>query len=437
VCIAITVMGMASAVSAQTVPAAPPNQGLFGGVRPETNAKSRLDLTASLVEGYDSDVPTTLQSQVDPSNLQTGGATTTFLGAADYQWRNTWGVLAAKASTNVRHYADLGEVQNLGQSAGIGASFRLSEHSTLLVNQAAAYSPTFLYGIIPTTDSAVQPGDDLGTPSDYSVLDFASYSYTSSLAYTRSLSRRGGLSVSGQFVYTDRVQETAVWRDVTSTDVRAQYSHGMSRNTSLTVGSSFRSGAIGYVDDSQTKELALGIGAEHTRMLSPTRQVRYRFRLGPVAADVPDTSEGVGTIERQYYLETEVGVDYPVVRNWQVRGTFRRRLEYDPDLPEPVFANGGSIGADGLLHRRVDLSVSAAYSSGASLLSKNNLRFDVYTGDVRIRLAFNRTLAAYGEYLYFYYDFRGSSEFVSVLPPGLERNGVRAGLTVWLPALRR
>ena len=112
-------------------------------------------------------------------------------------------------------------------------------------------------------------------------------------------------------------------------------------------------------------------------------------------------------------------------------------MEYLADLPVPVFADGFGAGVDGLISRRVDVSASAGYSNGESALGRDSLQFDTYTGNLRVRYALSRTFAMYGEYLYYYYDFRGSAQLLVGIPPGLERNGVRAGLTLWVPALRR
>jgi hypothetical protein len=65
--------------------------------------------------------------------------------------------------------------------------------------------------------------------------------------------------------------------------------------------------------------------------------------------------------------------------------------------------------------------------------------FDTFTVDVKARVAITRTIATYYEYLYYYYDFRGNTLLLlgPGVPPGLKRNGVRAGLTLWMPAYRR
>ena len=47
------------------------------------------------------------------------------------------------------------------------------------------------------------------------------------------------------------------------------------------------------------------------------------------------------------------------------------------------------------------------------------------------------TLATYAEYVYYFYDFGDNVRLAPGVPSGLERNGVRVGLTLWVPALRR
>jgi hypothetical protein len=90
----------------------------------------------------------------------------------------------------------------------------------------------------------------------------------------------------------------------------------------------------------------------------------------------------------------------------------------------------------GLLSRRVDLGFNAGYSRGASVLNTAS-PFDTYTASVRSRIAATETIALQLEYLYYFYDFQEGSLLAPGLPPRLERNGIRAGVTFWIPALGR
>jgi len=133
----------------------------------------------------------------------------------------------------------------------------------------------------------------------------------------------------------------------------------------------------------------------------------------------------------------ESEVQYPLGRTWQVRGNFRRGVEYVVDIPEPVFSSSLGLSVGGLLTRRLDLTGFAGYSSGASLVNPDVLVYDTYTGDVRVRYGITRQLGAFIEYLYYFYDFRAGRKVPLGVPPGLERNGVRVGMSLWIPTLRR
>jgi hypothetical protein len=199
-----------------------------------------------------------------------------------------------------------------------------------------------------------------------------------------------------------------------------------------------RTGDYGYAGIAETTEHTFGFGVDLVRRLSATRETSLNVSVGATAADVPLSTEvGLLTLHRRYLGNAAVGLGYQFGRTWQARADFRRGIEYIVDLPEPVFADGAGVSVAGMLNRRVDLVLLAGYSNGESLINRNGLVYDTYTGNVRVRYAMTRELATFVEYLYYYYDFRGTIELADGIPQGVERNGIRAGLTLWMPALRR
>lgn len=429
----------AAGVSAQTV-APPQGPGLFGQSRPDAGAKNKLDLTLSFVQGYDSDVPRDLQSIVDSGSPQPGGFATTGNASAGYSWRGTRSAVSGNGSISLRHYMDVGETRSLGHGAGIGFSTRLSSRTTVRVNQSASFSPAYFYGLFPT-DTELVPGDTPPptTPDapDYAVSTHDSYSYATDVNLGHNFSSRSNVTIAGQLLYADRLNETGLWRDSSAQELRAVFTRGLRRNTALHLGSKYWSGPFGYTAENRMTEVALEIGLDYNHRLSATRQVRYRFRIGPSFSKVPDFLRGTENSLKRYHVAPEVGIDYPLSQRWSARADYKRGLEYVIDLPEPVFADSLSVAVNGLVTRRVDLSFSAGYSSGASLLSQDSLTYDTYVGTAQMRYAFTRTVAVYGEYLRYFYDFRGVNQVIAGLPSGLERNGIRVGLTAWLPALRK
>jgi len=432
----IAVVCVASPASAQSVAAPRAPQGVFGAVRPDTGAKTKLDVTASLAQGYDDDVPAELGSTLDPSSLQTGGPWTMVNAAANYAWAGKRAEFGATGASNLRYFADVGETRSVGHNAGVGLTLRLPSRTTFLVNQGAAYSPTYLYDLFPT-GAVTEPGSTPTTAPDYSVSTFDTYAYSTLMTLRHDFTSRVRLSFTGDYFYTDRVNETPQWQDSNAHSLGSEYSQNLGRNLMLVGAYHYRTGEFGFEGGGKTSEHGVEFGMDYTRPLSATRRATFDARLGASGADY-DTVTASGLLPvRQYRATGQAGIGFEFARTWQTRAYFRRALEFVMDLPVPVFANGVGASMAGMVARRIDVLASAGYSSGASALNRNGLIFDTYTGNLRVRYAFKRSLAAYGEYIYYYYQFQGTTQLAPGFPPGLERNGVRAGLMLWMPALRR
>ena len=433
---AVVLLATAGAAGAQGIvpPRAP--QGLFGGILPDAGARVRLDVSASIVEGYDDDVPAEVQPVVDRSSLQSGGFSTFLTGAAAFAYRGSRAEVAANASSTVRYYGELGETRSVGHSAGVGVDARLSDRATLLLNQSVSYSPTYFYDLFPI-GGVVEPGDAGTTTSDFTVSDRESTTYRTTASLRHEFSTRDRLTLGGEYEYTDRLSESDVWSDISGYTFRGGFSRDLARNTTLSTSGRYHSGHHGYIREGLTTELGADVGLEFRKPLSATRQTAVRFSVGLTGLDLPESRTAVPGDRRQYRTVGDVSYAFQFGRTWEARAGARRGVEYLADLPEPVFADSVSAGVDGLLSRRVDVAASAGYSNGESVLNRGGERFDTYSATAQLRVALGRSVATYVQYLYYYYDFRGTTQLLAGIPAALERQGVRVGLTVWAPALRR
>jgi hypothetical protein len=181
----------------------------------------------------------------------------------------------------------------------------------------------------------------------------------------------------------------------------------------------------------------IDIGANYSRPLSATRRAVFGFTFGSSAISALQTA--IPGQERLYRAHGNVLVAYQFNKKWQARANYRRELQYVPELAEPVFTGGFSGAIDALLTPRMDFMATAGYSSGSSALSRGAAAatLETYTANVRWRFALTRTLAVYSEYIYYFYEFDARTPLTATVPPGLERNGVRVGLNVLVPMLRR
>jgi hypothetical protein len=101
----------------------------------------------------------------------------------------------------------------------------------------------------------------------------------------------------------------------------------------------------------------------------------------------------------------------------------------DPFIGDRVVASlGGFIG------RRTDLYFSGGYVTGSFGLSDRN--FDTAVAGARFRTALTRNLALFAQYFYYQYTFAESVAEDLFVPTAQERQGFRAGLTIWVPLLR-
>jgi hypothetical protein len=89
--------------------------------------------------------------------------------------------------------------------------------------------------------------------------------------------------------------------------------------------------------------------------------------------------------------------------------------------------------ARGFLSRRVDLSFSGSVARGNLSQINTASAFTTYTADARLQRAVGKTLAAYAEYLYYFYDFGRGIQLPVGVSPTLTRNTIRVGLSLWLP----
>ena len=106
-------------------------------------------------------------------------------------------------------------------------------------------------------------------------------------------------------------------------------------------------------------------------------------------------------------------------------------------FPDAFFSDAVSFNAAGQAGRRTRITMSAAYNDGqmglAALTGRN---YEMYTATAGVQVAVARTTALYVNYLYYHYRFDEDVRMPFGMGRGLDRNGVRAGLTVWLPLLR-
>jgi hypothetical protein len=431
-----TVAGLMGAVPAAAQTAARPFTGLFGGTTRTATEKQVLDVSLSVAEAYDENLVADATPTAASSALQTSGTYTSMVPQLNFAQQGQRLQFAMNAGSNLRYYTHGHQLISLSHSIGAGITARLTPKSTFSVNQSVSYSPASLFGLFapavaPALGDIVAPSDDVHVNNSE-----RSYVYSTTAGFSRNVASATTLSLMSGYSYSDFVGQAPGFTDLRAYDVGGRLNHSIDRRVGFRLGYKFRKAEYSSVQ--QPVEHTVDIGFDYTRPLSATRKLAVGFTLGPTLIDGP--IEGLisdSSFSRQYRVVGEAFVSRDIGRTWNGRASYRRGVGFVQGLPQPVFSDAFTLQTTGLLSRRTDLDLTAALSSGGAALTGASTPFAMYNADARLRFALNRTLAAYVEYLFYYYDFNQGLQLPPGVPSRLTRNGARIGLTLWVPVRHR
>jgi hypothetical protein len=414
-------------------------RGLFGGAGVDADAQQSLNLSMSLIEAYDSDRLADVGG-VTPPVFQTGGFYTGLAPNMAFESHNQRVHVAVTAGSNLRYYDDLHQVVVMSHSVGAGLTAQIAPATTLFVNQGVSYAPAYLYGLFAKSGNPAV-GDVIAPAADYALNTERSYAYATRASITQTLTPRSTLSFSADARYTTFVGDAPGFSDLHSYDAGGQFTYAVDRDVKLRFGYTYRD--TQYSTNNTFAEHDLNIGIDYSRPLSRTRRTTVGFSVGPTSASVPVPESatvpltGPESHRQQYWVGADAFLNHQMGRSWNARGTLRRGVVYVEGLPNPVFTNAVSAVTEGFLNPRTDIAASAAYTQGVSAVAGTAGTFATYTGDVRMRFATSKLLATYVEYVYYFYNFGPNLPLPPSVPPRFSRNGVRIGLTLWVPVRRR
>ena len=212
------------------------------------------------------------------------------------------------------------------------------------------------------------------------------------------------------------------------------FTRRLTQYTSLRTGYAFREGTYDRPGQPLTRMHSVDVGIDYTKPLSRRRRTFVHFSTGSGIAEqesvLPDDKQAE---LRRLHVLGSASLVHQMGRTWTAQTQYRREIRYIQGFVSPVFSDSATAGVSGLLTRRTDVAVNASYFTGTVGLARGLPRFSSYSASARLRRALTRTLAAYVEYLFYHYDFDELSFHPAGVPPQFNRNGVRVGLSLWIP----
>jgi hypothetical protein len=409
---------------------APRSRSLFEGANSDANAKQSLTFAFSAAEAYDDN----LEAAGEPRPA-IAGFFTSLVPEVRFESRGETVSFGATGGTSLRYYNDLGELIVVNQSAGVGMSAKISRRTGLFVNQAVSYAPSYLYSLFVPLDQPVI-GGIIPPATDYSQNpgQVHSVSYQTTARVDQGLTRRSTLSVYSNLRITNYTGSDPGFYDFRALDLGARLSTSLTRDVKLGVDYTYRKTLYSSIQQPYEQNLTFGVEYNLNRAIRAARRTTVAFHLGPAAAwGLLGEQSGLG----RYLVIGDAYVAQRFKRTWTARAGYHRGFTYVEGLPNPAFENATSADVSGFFNRRTEFVASLSYSLGETAYLGTQMPFDTWASDAKLRFALSRRVAAFAQVFHYEYSFDKRLP----LPPGiannLTRNGVRVGVTLWVPLMRR
>jgi hypothetical protein len=417
-------------------------------VRPRRESGQTLTFSLSGYGGYDDNVIGDQSGPGADPRAQTGGSS--LLGgdaALQYVKLAHRASFAANLGGSYHYFPSKSSLSTSGLSAGVGLAYQLGHRTRLRVDEGFSYQPYYQLGLFPGLGEP-----DLGAPVpsnlDFVVLKRQSILTTSTASLEQQLSRRSTLTFDGQFFSqtldqpansptTGATTGTGTTTSTGGTDNVNGYTAGihfkrqLTRYLSLRLGDEYRH----FVYPAPTHRVLQGnnidAGVDYSRSLPFSRHTSLSFTTGSAIVSIDGRRYGNVT--------GSASLVHLFSRNWQGSLSYNRDMSFVQTLSQPLFGDSASAAIQGIMYRKLLLSVSGGYMSGRlgySRAEQDSSTLRTGTGALTLAYAITNALRANFSYTYFSYNFSSAALLPVGLQPSFDRNSVRGGLSLVLPLIR-
>ena len=410
-----------SAQGQQPQPTRPSNAVFRGAV---TAPHDTLGLTMSLYGAHDDELRGADQSGV--SQTPAGGGPFGGLDSSvNYSpaRRGRRFSFNFQGSSSLRYYAQQGRFVAAGQSVGVGTTTQLARTVSLQTRGGVSYLPYFDFSLLPDMTEPTGP-EVPARIRDNTLATRRTLSYDGGVDLTHSPNERTSLVFRYAARSTQLLDEGQSAVDMT-TSAGLNRQLGRRLAASVTYVHRDSQGQRGTGDGSaRVDDVELGLDRSWAR--SPTRRTDFSLTLGPSAIE----QRG----RRAYRVFGGATLSHPFGRSWSLRALYRRGVTFLDGVSAPFLSDSTTLALSGLLTRKLETSFSVGavrgdlgFDSGIG----STTPYDTYSGSARMRYALGRTFATYAEYVYNFSRYSAASGLA-----GINRSGIRVGLSAYVPLMR-
>jgi hypothetical protein len=409
-------------VDAQSGRPGRPYRGLFGsGVG---DAGQSLTVSGSLSTGWDDNILAAATNSGENARPQTSQGRAGGIGSGSaslsYSLQASAFSFSAAAGTSARYFPSLEQKFIRGSQGSLSLSSAVGRTS-VSAGARASYQPYTLLALFPTVgdvDLEAVPDLDAAAGTD------GRLSYSANAGVSRRLAARTTLS--GSYSYG----ATAA-NDGQDTFARqrggVRLSHQIRANLSAYGGYGYGLGR--FPDGTTYPQHSIDAGLDFNRALSLTRRTQVSFGTGTSATRSRD--------RLRFHLTGGATLTHEIGRSWSAWVAYGRSVQYHETWREPGLGNAVNFGVGGLITRRLQLSASGRAAVGSVGVEPDSPRFSSYYGNASLSYAIARFISAGLSYGYYYHKFDSDVPLASGVPYSLDRQTVRATVSMWVPIFQR
>lgn len=394
--------------------------GLFGHGPAHANSRQGLTTTISMFEALD-------------DNAFASGSLFGVNGDASYSLRTNRFTLSAGGSSLIDRLA-ASQFVGVSSSANVGAAATLGRRIRIFGGQNFSYSPYYQPGravgevlVFDPDAAAAAPAAAFETSSaSGAMFSRKSYAYDTTAGLQYTIDRRSSVSFEAGIAQLTAANAS----DQTTRAVGGRYSRQLAKRVSVHAGYGRRTGLARSPGDASTTRTMthdFDLGVDYQRTLSFSRRTTFSFSTG---SSIVNSESG-----SRPRLSGHAGLQRQVGRTWSGALQYDRQIQFLDGFAEPYLADSIGVSAHGFLGRRIDISTSSGYSTGAIGFSGGNRQLTTYSASAQLRVAVTRKVALFSQCEYYRYQLGGDSSREAGLEPRRDRRAVKGGLLFWLPVI--
>lgn len=428
--LALTVFGSAAAAQSMT---GPPGsvRGLFGAGGPPSPGRTTQQVSTWFDIGGGHDRNEVVGNAAGPTTLE-GYATTALGGFRFWRGRTTRSVEAT--ARIFRNDQRAGRTTATGGEVNLTGTMQIGRRGGVNIALRGANDSAVLFGAFGAGATPAAPGIDaeINVPDvspQQGIVTDRWYSFGGNAGAFRNWTPRQRTAA----VYSQVRRQPTAGDGLDSDQRLASVRHDWMLRMNTGIIGSYRFEQVrqtfpNVAATDPVRTQAAEIGLRYERRFTPNRVLAGTVQVGTTQVLDSATLRGADAFEPT----GGISATYTLTRRWSVLAGATKSITVLQGVTQAPFSNElVSLSVNGVLARRVTVTVAGSFSQGSAIGASSG-SFEAVGGTATLRYAF-RYGGLFAGYTRYEHRVRDVAPAAGAIAPRFDQQSIRAGVTLWLP----